>query len=195
MQLSNILISFLLAAAVSAKGNRNGTTSIKSECKSIAKLTKITNLAANETKLALKFEGNQTAIDAFMAKAAEATTELTTLSANATLTESCAVIQAHEDSVDACDSISKMENLISKAANTTRLESKTNGNATKIAEIQAKASAAATKLAELQSNTTLTTFCAAQADLDTCSSITKLQKQIAKAASSTIEAREKGEHL
>jgi len=59
-----------------------------------------------------------------------------------------------------CQNMAKLTQLVDFAANTTKLESKTKGNATKIAEIQAKASAASTELKTMSSNTTLVTTCA-----------------------------------
>ncbi|KAI0121367.1 hypothetical protein BJ170DRAFT_143168 [Xylariales sp. AK1849] len=203
MQLTNVFVSFLLAAAVSAKGDNkaakgNSTsastgTSVKSQCASIAKLTKMTNLAANETKLADKLHNNQTAIDAFKAKITSSQTKLTTLSSNTTLMASCAVIAAHEDAVDSCDSIAKMEKMIATAANTTKLNTEFKGNATKISSFTAKASAAATKLSALQSNSSLTDFCSTQTTLASCKTMTQLQKEIAMAGNTTaLDAKFKG---
>lgn len=124
MQITNVLVSFLLAASVSAKGGKNGTESVKSQCQSIAKLTSESELATNDTKLAAKFDNNQTKIDAFKAKAADSTTKLTTLSSNSTLMTECSVIAAHEDAVDACDSMADWEKTVATAANTTKLDAK-----------------------------------------------------------------------
>lgn len=125
MQLTNIFVSFLLAASVSAKGgNKNGTTSVKSQCQQIAKLSSQAELATNDTKLAAKFDNNQTAIDAFKAKTTAKQTELTTLSANTTLMSDCAVIAANEDAVKSCDQIQSWEKDIAAAANDTKLTTK-----------------------------------------------------------------------
>ena len=59
-----------------------------------------------------------------------------------------------------CRDMAQLTQLVNLAANTTKLETKTKGNATKIAEIQAKASAASTELATMSSNTTLVAACA-----------------------------------
>ncbi|KAH6639987.1 hypothetical protein BKA67DRAFT_665368 [Truncatella angustata] len=184
MQLTNVFVSFLLAAAVSAKG-KNGTTSVKSQCKEYAKLSNQVELATNETKLADKFDNNQTAIDAFKAKAADKQTQLDTLSSNSTLMSDCAVIQAHAEAVDSCDQIQSWEKDIATAANDTKLAAKFDNNATKIDAFKAKASAKATKLADMTSNTTLTDFCSVQATVDDCKTMSKLQKEIATVSNTT----------
>ncbi|ORY58574.1 uncharacterized protein BCR38DRAFT_460881 [Pseudomassariella vexata] len=174
----------ILAAAVSAKGDNNGD-SVKSQCKSYARLTKATELAANATKLADKFDNNQTEIDAFKAKVADKQTELATLASNSTLMSSCAVVQAVEDDKDACDDMEDMEKMIEKASNPTKLADKFDNNATKIAEFKAKASDAVTKLADMQGNTTLLAFCSVQNDISSCKKMAKLEKTIAKAGNTT----------
>ena len=175
----------LLAAAgtVIAKGN-NGT-STKSQCKQVAKLTKIVNLAANSTRLDDKTDGNVTKADAIKAKASEAATTLQTLQANTTLMAACNQIFAVEDMEDSCQQMASLEKLQALVANSTKLDAKFDGNATKIAAVQAKASAGAEKLTALSGNETLTAFCASL-DLEaTCSQMTKLQKQVDKAGNAT----------
>ncbi|KAF3020662.1 hypothetical protein E8E14_012842 [Neopestalotiopsis sp. 37M] len=185
MQITNILVSLVLATAVTAKGHKNGTASVKSQCAQVAKLTSQAELATNDTRLADKFDNNQTAIDAFKAKVADKQTQLTTLSANSTLMESCAVIAAHEDAVDSCDKIASWEKNIATAANDTKLTNKFDGNTTKVDAFKAKASDQATKLAAMTSNTTLTDFCAAQSTLSDCKTMSKLQKEVAFASNAT----------
>jgi hypothetical protein len=123
MQLSNVFLSLILATAVSAKG-KNGTTSVKSQCAQVAKLTSQAELATNDTKLADKFNNNQTAIDAFKAKVSDKQAQLDTLTANSTLMSDCAVIAAHEDAVNSCDQIQSWEKNIATAANDTKLTDK-----------------------------------------------------------------------
>lgn len=174
----------LLAAAgsVIAKGN---STSTKSQCKQVQKLTKIVNLAANSTRLDDKTDGNATKADAIKAKASEAATTLSTLQANTTLMAACSQIFAVEDMEDACSQMASLEKLTALVANATKLDNKFDGNATKIAAVQAKASAGADELATLSSNTTLTQFCAAKDLESTCSSMAKLQKEVDKASNAT----------
>ncbi|KAI3322379.1 hypothetical protein HD806DRAFT_123160 [Xylariaceae sp. AK1471] len=194
MQLTNVLVSFLLAATVSAKGhNKNGTISIKSQCRSIAHMTKFVDLAANETLLEEKTDNNQTQIDAIKAKAANITTTLNALTSNTTLMGECDIVTAHDEAIRACGQIKELEKAMATAANDTKLQSKFDGNTTKIDAFKAKASASATKLADLQSNGTQTTFCAAQADIETCKRIGDLQKTIAKAGNDTaLQAKFEG---
>ncbi|KAI1861827.1 hypothetical protein JX265_009330 [Neoarthrinium moseri] len=185
MQLTNVFVSFLFASAVSAKGNKNGTDSVQAQCAQMAKLTQQVDLAANETKLANKFDNNQTAIDAFKAKVADKQAKLNTLSSNTTLTEACAVVFAHAQSVQACSKIQDWEQQIALAANDTKLTSKFDGNTTKIDAFKAKASSAATKLADMTSNSTLTTFCSVQQTVQECRAMSQLQKAVAMASNTT----------
>ncbi len=126
----------------------------------MAALTSLVSLASNTTKLEAKTKNNATKIAEIQAKASTAATDLATMQANTTLVSTCAVIASAQKTEDTCDKMDTLSKLVSLAANTTKLDAKTNGNATKAAEIQAKASTAATQLADLQSNTTLTDACA-----------------------------------
>ncbi|KAI1081767.1 hypothetical protein F5B20DRAFT_535309 [Whalleya microplaca] len=197
MQISAICVSLLAASVVSAKGNNNNNnstgTSVKAQCRTIEKMQNLVDLAANQTKLDSKTDGNTTKIDAIKAKAADASTQLATLTGNATLMGECAVIQAHQNSVQACGEMQTIQKIMAIAANDTELNDKLKNNATKIDEFKAKASSAATKLTDLQSNGTLTAFCAVQQDVESCGSMNDLQKIIAKAANQTaLDAKFEG---
>lgn len=176
-----------LAGLVAAKGNKhhNGTASTKDQCKHISKLTKITDLAANTTKLAEKADNNATLIDAFKAKAAEATTQLATLTTNATLMDACTVIFAENEMEDGCEKIAKMEKANAIVANETLLAEHTDNNATKAEAFKAKVVSKAADLTALSSNTTLTSFCQAWSDKQACKSMAKLEKSQALAANTT----------
>jgi hypothetical protein len=96
-----------------------------------------------------------------------------------------------------CKEIAKMEKLVALAANTTKLESKTKNNATKIADIQSEASAASISLSTLTANETLMTTCAviaAAEDTESdCSEMKDLQKLISLANTETaLAAKSKG---
>lgn len=99
-----------------------------------------------------------------------------------------------------CREMEKLTKIVDLAANTTRLDDKTHGNATKVADIQAKASAAANMLSTMQSNTTLTTICAQRAAVETMAEDCRLQSHLEKLmANSTkmtsrhfVEARKHG---
>ena len=188
MQLTNLFVSLLLTTAVAAKG-KNGTSTKavtdKSQCKEIQALTKIINLAANETKLADKTDNNATLIAEFQAKASTAATTLATMESNTTLVSTCNVIAAAERTEDDCEDMTSMEKLIALAANETALAAKTKNNATKAEAIQAKASAASTKLATLQANTTLTDTCSTMA---ADKAANKAAKQAAQSSSSSSAA-------
>ncbi|KAI1633352.1 hypothetical protein F4809DRAFT_30357 [Biscogniauxia mediterranea] len=186
MQITGLLSSFILATAVLAKGDKNSTgTSVKSQCRTIAKMTSLVDLANNQTKLESKTDGNQTKIDEIKAKAANSTAMLSTLTANSTLMGECAVIAAHDEAVQACGAIQQMEKATALASNDTKLQSKFDGNTTKIDEFKSKVSSMATMLATLQSNATLSSFCAVQADIESCKDISRLQKTIALASNDT----------
>lgn len=96
-----------------------------------------------------------------------------------------------------CKQMASLEAVVSLAANTTKLDAKTKGNATKAAEFQAKASTAATELATMQSNTTLVSTCAvisaAQDTEDACSQMSALSKLVSLAANTTkVDEKTKG---
>jgi hypothetical protein len=96
-----------------------------------------------------------------------------------------------------CNQMAKLEKTVALASNTTKLDAKTNGNATKIAEIQAKASTAAATLATMSTNTTLISTCAviaaAEDTEDSCDKMASLMKSVALAANTTkLDAKAKG---
>jgi len=136
MQFSALFFSLLLSTAVIAKGNKTKAVTDKSLCKEMATLTKLVDLAANTTKLDDKTKNNATKIAEIQAKASDASTQLSTMSSNATLVSTCAVMSAAEKTEDQCDKMESLQKLVSLAANTTKLADTTKNNATKIAEIQ-----------------------------------------------------------
>ena len=152
------------------KGGKNGTrgNSVHSQCRQIARLTKITELAANQTKLDAKLAAgklNQTEIDAIKAKAAKATTTLATMTSNATLVSECAVISAHQKVVGQCQKLKQLTKLANLANNVTAKAAwvaKKKLNDTQLARFDEKIANASTKLTEMQSNTTLTDLCTTQ---------------------------------
>lgn len=84
---------------------KNGTrgTSEKSQCNEIERLTKLTSLMNNATALSeFETKHNLTAaqIDELTTKAANATTRLTELQANTTLTTQCAAVNAESTVMD-----------------------------------------------------------------------------------------------
>ncbi|PQE10409.1 hypothetical protein CJF32_00000949 [Rutstroemia sp. NJR-2017a WRK4] len=164
MQFSSIFVSLLLSTAVVAKGNSTKPVTDKSLCREMNHLQKLVSEAQNSTKLATKTKNNQTKIDEITAKASMAAVQLDTMTSNATLVSTCAVIDAADETKSACKMMSKMQKTIDTANNSTKLAEKSKGNSTKEAELKAKAVTAQTKLDAMTSNTTL---------VDACSSLTK----------------------
>lgn len=91
-----------------------------------------------------------------------------------------------------CREITGLNALVALAANTTKLDAVTKGNATKAEAIQAKASAASTTLTTLTSNTTLMSACeiidAADRETDQCQQQFVLSKFVKFAANETAVA-------
>ncbi|KAF2249197.1 hypothetical protein BU26DRAFT_505266 [Trematosphaeria pertusa] len=148
------------------KGGKNGTTngnSVNKACRKMAKLEKLTALAANQTKLdAMVAKGklNQTEVDAIKAKAANVTSELQTMQANTTLVSTCLVVDAHQKVVGECKQMNKLTKLAALANNQTAMDAfMQKKNITDMTKLQAKIANATTKLKTLQSNTTLTNLC------------------------------------
>lgn len=171
-----------LAGVVVAKGNKNST---ESQCAQVQKLTKLTEIAANQTLLEKASKDNATKAAEIQAKAATAATTLATLQSNTTLMTACDSIFAAEDTLDQCDEMASLEKVMEIANNQTLLDKATKNNATKAAAYQAKASAKAQTLADLQSNTTLTAACAVVNDKASCKTMAKLAKEQAMASNTT----------
>lgn len=100
MQFSNLFVTFLLSAAVSAAPNKgndkavsghnhkaNGThvDSVKQQCNQIQSLSALVSIASNTTKLDKITHDNATKVADIQAKAAAAQTKLTTMESNSTL--------------------------------------------------------------------------------------------------------------
>lgn len=163
-----------MAGVAVAKGN---STSTKSQCKEVAKLTELNELVANTTQLNEYTNGNATKAAELEAKASAGATTLATLNSNTTLMASCTQIFAVEDMEDDCDEMDAIQQANVIANNATLLAKHTKDNATKAAEFQAKVSAKAATLDALQSNTTLTAFCSTLNDKSSCKAMAKLIKQ------------------
>lgn len=169
----------------SKHGNGTKAVTTKSQCKQVNKLTQITDLAANTTKLAEKADNNATLIAEFQAKAAKAKTTLDTLKTNATLIAACNAIFAEEDMQDSCDQMYELEAANQIINNATLLAEFTENNTTKADKFKAKVAKASAALPALQSNATLTAFCAAEQDKSTCKAMAKVAKHQALAANTT----------
>jgi len=149
------------------KGHHKNGTSADFECAELSKLTKLTKLANNATALSeLETKHNLTAAEVAKIKesAANATTKLTTLQSNTTLTTQCAVVDAHAKVMKECKEMSqlmKLSSLVNNATAMSELESKHNLTAAEISKIKEGAANATMKLTKLQSNTTLVAACSA----------------------------------
>ncbi|KAH8894552.1 hypothetical protein GQ53DRAFT_84018 [Thozetella sp. PMI_491] len=167
--------------------------STSSKCNRLSSLAILTAEATNTTFLDAKFEGNATQVAAFQAKASAAATTLTELQSNTTLVTVCGEIAAVRTMSKTCSRMTSLEKVQAQAANTTFLDAKFKGNATKIALFQASASAQAPALAILQSNTTLTAFCTAEDTKEQCQTMSELERQLNQAANATfVDAKFKG---
>ncbi|QDS67586.1 hypothetical protein FKW77_003632 [Venturia effusa] len=150
-----------------SRANNNGTrdTSEKSQCREIERLTRLSTIINNATALSeLEAKHNLTAaqIDDFKAKAANATTRLTELQANSTLTAQCSVVNAGSKLVDQCKEITRLSKMAALATNTSALsdlQTKKNLTDAEMAKIKDRAQNATVKLTELQGNTTLIAAC------------------------------------
>ncbi|KAF2713020.1 hypothetical protein K504DRAFT_369153 [Pleomassaria siparia CBS 279.74] len=154
-----------------SKAGKNGTAkgnSVDKMCMQMAKLTALTELAANTTKLdawMAKGKINQTQIDNIKAKASNATAKLATMSSNTTLVSECLVVDAHFKALGQCKKMKQLSKLANLATNTTAKDAmvaKKNLNATQVSKLDEKIGNATTKLATMMSNTTLTAICDAQ---------------------------------
>lgn len=89
-----------------------------------------------------------------------------------------------------CNQVQKLTKMVDLAANTTKLDEKTKGNATKAAAFTAKAADAKTKLATLTSNSTLmdacTTIFSAEDTASDCAKMVGLQMLMKVAANDTL---------
>lgn len=156
-------------------GEKNGTSkekngtkmnSVKKQCKAMARLTMLTDLANNQTKMdALVSKGklNDTELTALKAKAAEAGTKLQALTANTTLVGECAVVNAHTKSLRQCKKMKTLTKLTELASNQTAMDAliaKKKLNDTQATELKDNIKSVQIQLDELKSNTTLTDICA-----------------------------------
>ncbi|KAH8693500.1 hypothetical protein GQ44DRAFT_779856 [Phaeosphaeriaceae sp. PMI808] len=94
-------------------------------CRQMNKLESLTQLAGNQTRLdAMVAKGkiNQTVVDAIKAQAAEATTKLQALQPNTTLMQDCAVFNAYRKDVFACKRVAKFKKLAALANNQTAMD-------------------------------------------------------------------------
>lgn len=185
-----------LAGFAIAKGNNKAanSTSTKSQCREVEKLTFVTQIAANTTELDKITKGNATKAAEFQAKASDAATKLNTLQGNATLMTACNAIFAQDQMSAACGEMAAIEEGQKIVANQTLLDKITKNNATKADAFKAKVAAKAQTLTSLQSNNTLTAYCSTLDDKFACKSMAKLAKEQALSKNTTaLDAKFKGD--
>ncbi|PBP26133.1 hypothetical protein BUE80_DR002991 [Diplocarpon rosae] len=178
MQLQSLIFPLLLTTSVAAHGHgdkEGKDTSEKSQCRQIRKLERLVSLASNSTRLDQVTDHNATKIEELMSEASTAAQQLTTLQGNATLTASCAVVNAQAEEEHMCEETFELERFVEFAANATQVAEMTDNNATEIAAIAAKASQASAELQALQSNATLQAACPGLLQKHECREMRKLQ--------------------
>ncbi|TID18731.1 HET-domain-containing protein [Venturia nashicola] len=153
---------------ISGSKTKNSThgNSEEKQCSELSRLTKLVNLVNNATKLTeLETKHNMTAdkITKLKASAANATSRLTELQSNTTLTSQCAVVDAGQKLKGQCKEIKMLTNMMDVAGNTTALSemaTKKNWTDAQVTKFKARAANATTKLNKLKSNSTLVNACA-----------------------------------
>ena len=157
---------------------RNSTaTSTKSQCRQVARLTSLTALAADPSKLAEATKDDAEKAAAIQAKAAAAAERLSALQSNSTLMDSCSSILAADAMEDACWTMAHLEKMSALVANTAALGEK---DAEKIEKIKAEVAESADELAKMQGNSTLTEFCSVWATKESCRKMAKLERWVGK---------------
>jgi len=156
-----------------AMAHRNGTSkanTVKKVCKKMNRLVRLTDLAANQTKLdALVAKGklNDTEVAKLKAKAVNATATLQTMQANTTLVDECNAFNANLKVRAECFAMKRLAKYVTLANNKTAMDAfvaKKQLNATEAANLQDQVSKADAALQGLQKNTTLVDLCNKQKD-------------------------------
>lgn len=181
-----------------SKGNGTRGNSIDRQCSQMAKMTMLTQLVANQTKLdALVAKGklNDTEVTALKAKAANATTTLKTMESNTTLVSECNVINANKAVKAECKAMKMLAKTVSLANNQTAMDAlvaKKKLNDTQVTKFKEQITKAQTKLQEMQSNTTLTDLCSQQKSQKGADGTTGAATGSASADSSTAQSTKSG---
>jgi hypothetical protein len=141
--------------------NENNTAvSIEKTCRRIEVLTKLHDIANNQTALNDMLTDSKIAqarIDWIKNKGAETTPEFDTLTANATLTAECDSINAQRDADNECRKLGQLEKLVDLANNLAPLALLTQDQKDRL---QQKLVKAELELQELRNNSTLMGLCA-----------------------------------
>jgi hypothetical protein len=172
----NLVIALLLALTSFSHASQQtlplavrqngGSTTVSKTCKQIQVLTALSHLANNQTALdamAAKGKIDQERAKWIKSEAAEITTELNTLTSNATLTAACATIDAQRKLAKQCMKLKKLEKLAALANNQTALDEQLASeilNKKQTEELKKNIQEAQAKLQKLRSNSTLVSLCA-----------------------------------
>ncbi|KAE9968086.1 hypothetical protein EG328_004169 [Venturia inaequalis] len=192
MQFTSVVLALCISGFAAAKGHeKNGTAvagaamdgkhgqiggsktknsthgnSEKKQCSELSRLTKLVDLVNNSTKLTeLETKHNMTAdkITKLKDSAAKATTRLTELQSNTTLTSQCAIVNAGDKLQGQCKEMKMLTKMMDVAGNATALSemaAKKNWTDAETDKFKAHAANATMKLNKLKSNTTLVDACA-----------------------------------
>lgn len=139
--------------------------SLKSTCKRIEALTKLSNMSANQTHLAellAEKRITQAQVDDMEKKKDAVNTELEALNSNTTVAAECGSINAHHQAVKDCQRLDKLEKLTNLANNKTAYNEHLAGellNQKQTEQLKKNMETAELKLQELRSNSTLVALC------------------------------------
>ncbi|KAM7209583.1 hypothetical protein V8F20_000321 [Naviculisporaceae sp. PSN 640] len=155
----------------------------KQQCRQLAQLTALSNLASDPSKLSSILSQIESSKDpskaaAFQAQVSSAQSELTALQSNATLVTTCAPVLAEMEMKQACRTMAQMEKLASWVADPSKLAEKTDGEEQKAEEIKKMVEENAGDLAKMQGNETLTGFCSVLKTEDDCRKMRKLERML-----------------
>ncbi|KAF9690994.1 hypothetical protein EKO04_011144 [Ascochyta lentis] len=155
-------------------GNANAAStqrSVKGTCKRIAALTRLSNMAANQTNLDAMLADRkltQEQVDYIETKKDAINSELQQLSSNTTLTAECGAVNAHRKAARDCKKLDKLEKLVELANNKTAYDEHLAGevlNQKQTEQLKQNMENAELKLQALRSNSTLIKLCTNEAGL------------------------------
>lgn len=172
------------------RNSTNTDSSPKSQCRQLAQLTALANLASNPTKLSeitAQIESQDPSQAAsFQAQVSQASSQLSALQqSNATLVQTCAPVLAEMEMRQACRAMAQMEKLASLVADPTKLAAKTDNYTGKIEKIRQMVASSAKDLPALQGNSTLTQFCSVLDTRDDCWKMKRLERMLQKNGNGT----------
>lgn len=145
--------------------------SLKGTCKRIEALTRLSNMAANQTRLnelLAEERLTQAQVDDIDNKKDAVNAELQALIANATVATECGSIHAHHQAVKDCKKLDKLEKLTNLANNKTAYDEHLAGellNKKQTEQLKKNMETAEIKLQEMRGNTTLVVLCAKEVGL------------------------------